>query len=334
MAARFLFNADLWAELAVRLQKAERARVAVAYLGTGASRLLPLREGHRLLVDMSLRSVRSGTTDPREVKKFMAKGVRVFSRGSLHAKFFVFDRVVIAGSCNISGHAQNVLDEAAILTDDTSAVARASSTFDRLCTEPVRGEYLRRCIKEYRPPHFAGQTQEDRKRRKRVDQGKLWVIGGLVHQGVPAAEETKAERVRKRAQRKLTDEGRFEVDDINYARPERFFKALREDDWIIQCVKDGAGFDVYPPSRFLGIDAYPRGPGKHRYLLLLETPVNAQSVRWQQLRRSAAGKLHAIDRPRPKTLPVRSNEEADALLRLWDAKGRFRKVRSGARRSR
>ncbi len=325
MASRFLFNADLWTELAARLRTTKGARVAVAYLGAGASGLLPLRKGHRLLTDLSLSSVRAGTTDPREVKRFMARGVQVFSRDSLHAKFFVFDRVVIAGSSNISKNAQDVLDEAALLADDPAAVARAASTFDKLCVEPVRPEYVRKCIKEYHPPRFGAAKGSRRKKGVRAVQAKLWIVGGLVYRGVPAAEEAKAEKVAKRAARKLADQDRFEVEHINYPKPQLFFRDLREGDWIVQCIRDGAGFDVYPPARFLGVEAYPRASGKSRYLLLMEQPLNPSLVRWTDLRRSAAGKLAAIDRARPRTTGVRSNEEADALLRLWDAKGRFRK---------
>lgn len=323
MVTRFLFNTDLWSELAARLRKTKSARVAVAYMGTGGSRLLPLRKGHRLIVDMSLATVRAGTTNPSEVKKLMARGVQVFSRASLHAKFFVFDSAVIAGSSNISRHARDQRDEAALITDDSAAIARASRTFDALCTEPVRSEYLRRCIKEYRPPRFTGWALKDA-RRARVEQAKLWIVAGLVYRGVPADEETRAERVVKRARQGLTDAVRFEVDHVNYARPQRFFKSLRKGDWIIECIRDGAGFDVYPPARFLGIDSYPRAHGKSRYLLLMEQPVDPKVVRWPQLRRSAAGKLDAINRAKPRTIPVRKNEDADAILRLWDAKARFR----------
>ena len=324
MGTRFLFNADLWDELAARLRKTKGARVAVAYLGTGAARLLPLRKGHQLLVDMSLGSVRAGTTDPREVKKLIARGVQVFSRDSLHAKFFVFDRSVIAGSSNISKNARNVLDEAALLTDDPSAVARASSTFDKLCTEPVHAEYLRRCIKEYRPPRFGGGVRKGAKTAPRIKQAKLWIIGGLVYGGVPASEKAKAQHVIERAERKLADHDRFEVEYINYPTPKSFFRGLREGDWAIQCIERGAGFDVYPPARFLGVKAYARASGRRRYLLFMEQPMDRKLVRWQQLRRSPAGKLDAIDRAKPRTLPVRSNEEADVILRLWDAKARFR----------
>lgn len=87
---------------------------------------------------MSLASVRSGTTNPNEVRKLLRRGVEVYSRGSLHAKFFIIGRQVIAGSSNVSKHAKEVLDEAAIVTDDAATVRRANQIFAQLCTEPGR----------------------------------------------------------------------------------------------------------------------------------------------------------------------------------------------------
>jgi hypothetical protein len=317
MPSRFLFNADLWAELRARIPKANRVQAAVAYLGAGASTLLPLRKGDRLVVDMSLRSVRAGTTDPREVKRLLRRGVEVFSRETLHAKFFVLDRVVIAGSSNISRHARDDLDEAAVLTDDAAVVARASRTIEQLCTEPVRSEYLRLCIKEYRPPRFERKTPGAAVKPLRALQAKLWIVGGLSYVGdVPVEEETQAQRLVAQAVRNRPRDDDFEVVITNYPALQPFFRALRRENWVIQCVRDGSGFDVFPPSRVLGIRSYPRGRGRRRYLLLVEEPVKLETIRWQRLRRGPAGKIRAIDRAVPRTVPVRRNEEADALLRL------------------
>jgi hypothetical protein len=326
MVARFLFGPDLWGELRARIPKAASVQAAVAYFGAGGSTLLPLRRGDRLVVDMSARSVRAGSTDPREVKKLLRRGVEVFSRDTLHAKFFVLDRVVIAGSSNISKHARDVLDEAAVMSDDPAVVARASIVFEHLSNEPVGDEYLRWCLKEYRPPRFVGRTQLATRRPARSPQAKLWIIGGLSYTGeLPAEEQPKAQRLVERAMRQRPNDESFEVESINYPGPEPFFRALRPmKDWVIQCVRHRSGFDVFPPSRVLGVRTYSRGQGKRRYLLLVEQRIKLEPVRWQQLRRSRVGKLRAIDRDRPRTAPICSNEEADALLRLWDTKGRFR----------
>jgi hypothetical protein len=49
---------------------------------------------------------------------------------------------------------QNNLDEAATLTSEGVAIRRAASFFEKLCTDPVRPEYLKLCLQTYRPPIF------------------------------------------------------------------------------------------------------------------------------------------------------------------------------------
>ncbi len=176
MASQFLFNQALWAEFAARIPKAKKVRGAVAYFGTGAAKLLPLREGDELVVDMSLGRVRAGGTDPNEIHKLIRRGVTVYSRRTLHAKFFIIDDVLIAGSSNISSTAQNVLDEAAILTDDRAAIIRARATFKDLCTEPVSKDYLAKCIAEHKSPKFGGKPLSRTPSKKTSSSSKLWLI--------------------------------------------------------------------------------------------------------------------------------------------------------------
>jgi len=99
---KFISNDTLWQEIQTRVKKGKKVKAAVAYLGQKGSELLPLKKGDCLVVDMSLGSVRAGVTDPREVRRLMNKGVNVFSRGSLHAKFLIIDKTLIASSANIS----------------------------------------------------------------------------------------------------------------------------------------------------------------------------------------------------------------------------------------
>jgi len=49
--------------------------MAVAYFGKGASRLLPLTAGSRLVVDASECAVASGQTCPADLIKLVARGV-------------------------------------------------------------------------------------------------------------------------------------------------------------------------------------------------------------------------------------------------------------------
>lgn len=323
MASRFLFNESLWSELTERVAKAKRTFAAVAYLGAGASKLVRLKKGDKLVVDMSLKAVRSGTTDPREVKKLLDKGVEVFSRAGLHAKFFVIDRVVIAGSANISKHARDYLDEAGVLTDDPAAVRRARDTLEGLCTEPVRKLYLETCIAEYRPPRFLPGAAERGRSRAKPKQAKLWILGGLHYADLPEVEAEKEARVTRKAEKRLRDYERCEVGYSHYARRLGFFDRLRVGDQLIICIRSERGFDVYPPARCLGVESYPRGRGKRRYLVLRESPSNAETVSWAVLRRSLPRSGPLSSWPKPKTSAIVDEAEADAILRLWEH-GRFK----------
>ena len=66
---------DLWPTITKLAKKSKRKYVAVAYLGHGANRLLPLRKDDSLVIDMSLDTVKNGQTDPHEVEKDGKRGV-------------------------------------------------------------------------------------------------------------------------------------------------------------------------------------------------------------------------------------------------------------------
>ena len=69
-----LLHEDLWPTITRLARKSGRKHVAVAYLGSGASRLLPLGRGDSLVVDMSPGAVKSGQTNPFEVENTSKRG--------------------------------------------------------------------------------------------------------------------------------------------------------------------------------------------------------------------------------------------------------------------
>ena len=72
----FLSNETLWEGVASEIKSRNDIDAAIAYIGQGGAKLLPLRKGHRLVVDMSLATVKAGSTDPREVEKLILLGVQ------------------------------------------------------------------------------------------------------------------------------------------------------------------------------------------------------------------------------------------------------------------
>ncbi|MCX6853793.1 MAG: phospholipase D-like domain-containing protein, partial [Verrucomicrobia bacterium] len=166
---RFLSNDSLWAELNTRVKASKKVKAAVAFVGNGGADLLPLKKGDTLVVNLGLQTVKQGATSPKEIQRLIKRGVQVFTRSNLHAKFFICDDALLVGSANISNNSQKVLDEAASLTTDKAAVRRAEDFFSKLCTEPVRPDYLELCLKAYRPPVFNPVGKTDKSvRQKRV----------------------------------------------------------------------------------------------------------------------------------------------------------------------
>lgn len=318
MSAKFLSKRAIWTELEARIQRAKRVRAAVAYVGQGGAEILRLRAGDRLVVDMSLRAVRAGATDPREVRKLIGDGVVVYSCETLHSKFFVVDDVVIAGSANASNRARDVLDEAALMTDDAAAVKDARAVHDALCSQLVREHYLAQCIEQYRPPAFVPGPAKPSSRKN--GGRRLWIIGGLRAADLPRNEIEEATKAEKQAKTKIRNYHRAEVDYCHYTFRLKFFDQLRESDQIVTCVSDGRGCAVSPPGHFLGLHSYPRGEGKRRYLLQYESPLKATKVGWSRVSRALPP---AFRRDKPRTVLVQEREDVDAILRLWDEDGRF-----------
>src|SRR6266853_4325440 len=115
-----LLTRRIWPTLTAAA-KGSRARptVAVAYLGQGAAKLLPLPNGSWLVVDASESAVKSGQTCPAELKKLLKRGVRIYSRKNLHAKIFVFGPKAFIGSANVSRNSASMLHEAVVAITDS-----------------------------------------------------------------------------------------------------------------------------------------------------------------------------------------------------------------------
>jgi hypothetical protein len=319
----FLSNETLWQTLSAKVKAARHVDAAIAYFGQGGAKLLPLRSGDRLIVDMSPASVRAGSTDPREVEKLMQRGVVAFTRRNLHAKLIVADKSVISGSANVSKHSQQVLDEAAILTTEPTAIRRARDFIDRLCTEPIRPEYLEECKRLYKPPRFNGQRANGKHRQQRAKHAKLWIVN-LSESSIPDSEVERYEKGEANAEKLIKDDARATTESFHWPYKPRMARELELGDWIIQVTtyKD-MRITVSPPMQLLLIDNYVRDAdsGKERWVFHLEAPKRGDTLTWTEFSRAAKPMLGtALTTPRTK--PIRDIQAADGLLGLWTPGGR------------
>lgn len=156
MTTAFL-SQNVWPQLTKAARGSrQRCAVAVAYFGKGASRLLPLAKGSRLVVDASERSVASGQTCPADLIRLVKRGVFVYSVPNLHAKVFVLGRTAYIGSANVSSHSASQLVEAVIRTAERDAVCAARQFVRRHCLHELTPTVLKRLAKLYRPPLVPG----------------------------------------------------------------------------------------------------------------------------------------------------------------------------------
>jgi hypothetical protein len=325
-ATRFVGNDDLWNVVLAHVRRAKRVSAAIAYMGQNGAKLLPLKRGHRLVVDMSLSAVRQGVTDPHEVRKLLKKGVRVFTRGSLHAKFLILDKTLIASSANVSINSQRRLDEAGIITTEPTAVRRASSFFDKLCTEPVRERYLKECVKAYKPPKFkaAAVPRRRTKRQPRIIQAKLWFIGGVEQIELSERDEKSVAKVTKRAERKLENPDKTSVTWVRYGYRPKYFDSMRIGDWVVVCTTDGGPRFVEAPAQVLGKDRWTSTRGVKYELLLMESLDAGENMGLRVFRKKVQAIEPFLNRKSPRTRPISDDAHADAILGLWTTTGHIR----------
>ncbi len=327
---RFVFREALWSELQARVRAPARVRAAVAYIGTGGAKLLPLKADDELIVDMSLPTVRHGATDPKEIRKLIRRGVRVWTRESLHAKFFVMGNAVLAGSANISRNAYERLDEAGLLTTSPAAVRQALAAFAKMCTEPVRPKYLAQCIKEYRPPVFnAGRSPAKRGGTPDL-RAKLWFVGRVVPLELSDAEERILEKADEQARKRLRLKSETELNWVRFGKPPAFWKSIQPGDWLLcRTIENGQPAYVEPPQQVLGFDTVKSARGKVYHRVLLESLSSSEEMPWSRFQRRVASAVPRLAVSRPRGGPIVDDDAADVILGFWTANGKL--VRSGRR---
>ncbi|GAA4475363.1 hypothetical protein GCM10023094_12730 [Rhodococcus olei] len=120
-----------WPHITAALHTKGPRYAAIAYLGTDAPDLLPLRAGDLLIVNAARAAVRAHATSPTALAHFVAKGVRVLSSPNLHANVITTTKQAIVGSASAS-RSSTLADEAVIITDDPETVASARTFIDNI----------------------------------------------------------------------------------------------------------------------------------------------------------------------------------------------------------
>ncbi len=306
--ASSLLTDGTWQVITRLAEKSRSARVAVAYFGQGASRLLPLKAGSVLVVDLSKAAVRSGQTCPDEIIKLLRRGVEVHSCSNLHAKVFVFGRRAIIGSPNVSRNSERGLIEAAVETTDPEVVSSCKAFVDSLRGEHVDLDYARRLAKIYNPPKFAGNAASRTPRHS-----PLWAVP-LVLEDWEAEDNEVFERNKTAAEKKLKDQQRFRLDSYIWTGG-GFRRPLRAGELILQVIKEAPRrVMLTPASRVILIRRY-HTKKEERMMVFLRTPkVRRKNLADVKARLAEAGKLlRRLKTPRL----IRVRKTVHEILQLW-----------------
>ena len=307
MTTRLLTN-TIWQIITRLARKTTSAKVAVAYFGQSASRLLPLQVGSVLVVDMSRQAVRSGQTCPQEIIKLLRKGVEVHSCSNLHAKVFVFGRRAIIGSANASQHSEQGLIEAVIETTDADTVRSCKAFVDSLRGEHVDLDYARRMAKLYNPPKFVGGPKTTTPRHP-----PLWAVP-LEEMDWEAEDNAVFKKNKEIAEKKLKDQERFVLDKYLWTGG-GFRRPLRVGELILQVVSEVPRKKMLSPAaRVILIRRYKAGR-EDRMMVFLRTPrVRRKNLRDVKDKIGEAGKLlRKLKSPRL----LKSRKLVHQILQLW-----------------
>lgn len=158
-----LLTKDIWEEISKTATTAKNSWVAVAYFGTGGADLLPLKAGDVLVVDASDSSVRSGTTNPFELKKLFDRGIEIYSHMNLHSKVFLLGDTLLVGSTNVSINSKDNLFEAVLETKESLALEQAKKYILTLIHSPITKEEIKRLQSIYKPPKWINAKGKEKK---------------------------------------------------------------------------------------------------------------------------------------------------------------------------
>lgn len=118
----------VWKEITPLVRSCRsRRRVAMAYLGADAPRLLPMRRGDQLIVAATVANARAGAINPDAIDRYLSVGVRVMAHPDLHAKVLRLGDVTIVGSANASATSESLQE--GVVIDRSMSVAHNVDVF-------------------------------------------------------------------------------------------------------------------------------------------------------------------------------------------------------------
>ena len=263
MGTRLLHGDEVWETLRALAGQRARSHVAVAHLSKGAHDRLPLPKGSTLVVDASEGAVKAGQTDPKELRKYLADGVKVYRVEGLHAKVYVLGGTAVIGSANVSKSSEEDLLEAAV-SSDSRPLVRAARDFvraeasDRISSATL--DHLEPLFATRRAPSTVsrGKRRASTRRLRR-----LWLMSTSLGAWDEATERAD-EKGRPLAEAEIDDLLAYEVHAVEWYGGDGPMRDVAPDQQIIEFAQVDGGVRVYPPCDVVHVQSVRRPPGSRR----------------------------------------------------------------------
>jgi hypothetical protein len=311
-----LHTENIWPRI-TKLCRTGRAFVAVAFLGKGARKLLPLRRGSVLVVNASEGCVKQGQTCPAELMKFVRAGVDVHSAPDLHAKVFAFPKSAIVGSTNASKSSAKYWHEAVVISGDSRLVKQAREFVLDVSGERLPMKRLEQLNKLYQPPRGGPKPGVVGKRRRSKqasspERSPLWAVNVEVGRW-DAHDDVQAERGRPAATERLR-RGE-ELDEFAYQGAET--ARLQRGAQVVQIVHHGKRTIIAPVGTIVGRRAF--RVGKHRTLraiMFVAAPEGRRGIELSRAKKRLGGDAKVLSTGANLRL-VRDRAVSQAIRQLW-----------------
>jgi hypothetical protein len=208
--------------------------------------------------------------DPREIVRFLKRGVEVHSVANLHAKVYVFGRRAIVGSANVSASSEQHLIEAGCLLSSPKLVGKCRDFVKSLRGEVVELEFARRLIPHWRPPKkFIVPLTAKRKTSRVARHAGIVAVALEEVEDYNEADQIAVDKARDSAERWLTDRRRFRMDDFVWDGSG--LEAIQRGSRVLTCTARARGrIFVAPPARVLEVRRYKSRRGAERRVVILE----------------------------------------------------------------
>lgn len=317
---KFLSGPKIWDRITKLAATTSQAWVAVPYIGKGAAKMLPLQAGSILVTRFERSAIRAGQICPNDVIELIERGVIVFNQPSLHAKIYIFGKLVILGSSNASHTSRDRLVEACIETDDVMVVKEASALVMDMTHDEVDLASAQAMRKEYREPTvfpLAAARERNKKRRiiraDEMSERPLWLVAMHPIRSMKVAHGKALETATKAAETSRAYDGEGSIEVMLCRADER--ERIDVGDIVLIRFRDTANQvdELHPPAKILAIK---KVRGSDEFAV-------AYSQRKRARKRNTAAVSKKIGDKTPSMLNLKrairpaSSDERAALLGLW-----------------